>query len=171
MAGISDDVENLRVNRDDFMHALEEVKPAFGVSEEELQAVIQNGIIHFDANIEVSNRNICESLSVSPLLRVRSSTEPQALIHSPPCFRSPSSKTANCSWNKSKCPPVPHWFLSSYMDRQVQGRRHSQRRSLRHLSSLSSSLSLLTAWWVCPRHRKYLLSARSFRTVTRVPSV
>lgn len=53
MAGISDDVENLRVNRDDFMHALDEVKPAFGVSEEELQAVIQNGIIHYDQNIEV----------------------------------------------------------------------------------------------------------------------
>lgn len=53
MAGISDDVENLRVNRDDFLHALEEVKPAFGVSEEELEAVIQNGIIHYDMNIEV----------------------------------------------------------------------------------------------------------------------
>jgi vesicle-fusing ATPase len=52
MAGISDDAENIRVNRDDFMHALDEVKPAFGVSEEELQAVIQNGIIHYDQNIE-----------------------------------------------------------------------------------------------------------------------
>lgn len=62
MAGISDDVENLRVNRDDFMHALDEVKPAFGVSEEELQAVIQNGIIHFDANIEVSDRHMRASL-------------------------------------------------------------------------------------------------------------
>ena len=47
MAGISDDVENLRVNRNDFMSALDEVHPAFGVSEEELQQVIQNGIIHF----------------------------------------------------------------------------------------------------------------------------
>jgi vesicle-fusing ATPase len=43
----------LKVNRDDFMHALDEVKPAFGVSEEELQQVIQNGIIHFDKNIDV----------------------------------------------------------------------------------------------------------------------
>ncbi|OCB85381.1 AAA-domain-containing protein [Sanghuangporus baumii] len=47
MAGISDDVENLRVNREDFLSALEEVHPAFGVAEEELQQVIQNGIIHF----------------------------------------------------------------------------------------------------------------------------
>ena len=54
MAGISDDVENLRVNRDDFLHALDEVHPAFGVSEEELEQVIQNGIIHFDPAVDVS---------------------------------------------------------------------------------------------------------------------
>lgn len=53
MAGISDDVENLQVNQGDFMSALDEVHPAFGVSEEELQQVIQNGIIHFDAGIDV----------------------------------------------------------------------------------------------------------------------
>jgi vesicle-fusing ATPase len=40
MADISDDIENLRVNRTDFMRALDEVHPAFGVSEEELQQVI-----------------------------------------------------------------------------------------------------------------------------------
>ncbi|TFY79787.1 hypothetical protein EWM64_g4224 [Hericium alpestre] len=54
MAGISDDVENLRVNRNDFMNALEEVHPAFGVSEEELQQVVQNGIIHYDPIIDVN---------------------------------------------------------------------------------------------------------------------
>jgi vesicle-fusing ATPase len=48
MAGISEDVENLLVNRTDFMLALDEVHPAFGVSEEELQQVVQNGIIHYD---------------------------------------------------------------------------------------------------------------------------
>lgn len=53
MAGISDDVENLRVNRNDFMHALDEVQPAFGVAEEELQQVIQNGIIHFAPHVDV----------------------------------------------------------------------------------------------------------------------
>lgn len=51
MAGISDDVENLRVNRADFMLALEEVRPAFGVAEEELEQVIQNGIIEFDTTV------------------------------------------------------------------------------------------------------------------------
>ncbi|KAI5116618.1 hypothetical protein M0805_007789 [Coniferiporia weirii] len=52
MAGISDDVENLRVNRNDFLNALDEVHSAFGVSEEELQQVIQNGIIHFDPIVD-----------------------------------------------------------------------------------------------------------------------
>ena len=48
------DVENLHVNRDDFMRAFDEVHPTFGVSEEELQHVVQNGIIHFDDSIKVS---------------------------------------------------------------------------------------------------------------------
>ncbi|KAL0950212.1 hypothetical protein HGRIS_010202 [Hohenbuehelia grisea] len=52
MAGISEDVENLRVNRNDFLAALEEVHPAFGVSEEELEQVIQNGIIHHDPSVD-----------------------------------------------------------------------------------------------------------------------
>ncbi|KAF8841604.1 AAA-domain-containing protein [Paxillus ammoniavirescens] len=50
-AGLSDDVENLRVNKGDFFQALEEIKPAFGASEEEIQEVIQNGIIEFDSEI------------------------------------------------------------------------------------------------------------------------
>ncbi|EIN11001.1 AAA-domain-containing protein [Punctularia strigosozonata HHB-11173 SS5] len=52
MAGISNDVENLRVKRADFIAALDEVHPAFGVSEEELQQVVQNGIIHYDSVID-----------------------------------------------------------------------------------------------------------------------
>jgi hypothetical protein len=36
------------------MHALDEVQPAFGVSEEELQAVVQNGIIHYSERVNVS---------------------------------------------------------------------------------------------------------------------
>lgn len=35
------------------MNALDEVQPAFGVSEEELQQVIQNGIIHFAPHVDV----------------------------------------------------------------------------------------------------------------------
>ncbi|KAI9696085.1 MAG: transport between ER and Golgi ATPase protein [Candelina mexicana] len=47
VAGISDDIVNMKVNRQDFENALEEVKPAFGVSEEELDQRIRGGIIHF----------------------------------------------------------------------------------------------------------------------------
>ena len=53
LAGISDDVENMRVNRQDFMNALDEVQPAFGVSKEELEQVVQNGIIHYGSVINV----------------------------------------------------------------------------------------------------------------------
>jgi len=53
IAGISEDVEDLRVNADDFVNALEEVQPAFGVSEDELAQVVPNGIIHYDAVVDV----------------------------------------------------------------------------------------------------------------------
>jgi len=36
------------------MLALDEVHAAFGVSEAELQQVVQNGIIHFDPRVDVS---------------------------------------------------------------------------------------------------------------------
>ena len=50
-----DDIENIKISRADFMHALDEVTPAFGVSEEELQAVVQNGIIHYSQQVNVSS--------------------------------------------------------------------------------------------------------------------
>jgi vesicle-fusing ATPase len=62
MAGISDDIDQIQVSREDFMHALDEVQPAFGVNEEELQAVVQNGIIHFGDHIHVSLLSYCGEL-------------------------------------------------------------------------------------------------------------
>ncbi len=53
MAGISEDVKGLRVNADDFSNALEEVQPALGVSEDELAQAVPNGIIHYDAAVDV----------------------------------------------------------------------------------------------------------------------
>ena len=50
MAGISDDVVNMKVNREDFINALDEVQPAFGVSEEELTSRLSGGIIPFSDN-------------------------------------------------------------------------------------------------------------------------
>jgi len=64
------------------MNALEEVHPAFGVSEEELQQVIQNGIIHFDSIVDEILRS--GQLFVE---QVRSSTRTplvSVLLHGPP---------------------------------------------------------------------------------------
>ncbi|KAJ4992201.1 ATPase [Stagonosporopsis vannaccii] len=52
MAAINPDVENMKVNRQDFLAALEEVKPLFGVAEEELGKRIGGGIIHYSPFIK-----------------------------------------------------------------------------------------------------------------------
>lgn len=52
VAGVAPDVENMKVNMDDFLAALQEVPPAFGVSETELQQCVQNHIIPFGPHIE-----------------------------------------------------------------------------------------------------------------------
>ncbi|KAK9467691.1 P-loop containing nucleoside triphosphate hydrolase protein, partial [Lipomyces arxii] len=52
VAGVSSDIDKLKVNRQDFMNALNEVQPAFGVNEEELSSCIQNGIIPYSPHIE-----------------------------------------------------------------------------------------------------------------------
>ncbi|OAL01382.1 AAA-domain-containing protein [Phaeosphaeriaceae sp. SRC1lsM3a] len=52
MAAIDPNVEDMKVNRQDFLGALEEVKPLFGVSEEELGKRILRGIIHFSPFIK-----------------------------------------------------------------------------------------------------------------------
>ncbi|KAG4099691.1 AAA-domain-containing protein [Neocallimastix lanati (nom. inval.)] len=51
-ATVNDDVENLKVCQSDFLHALEEVHPSFGVSDAELQLCVQNGIIPFSDDID-----------------------------------------------------------------------------------------------------------------------
>ncbi|CAI2191442.1 11013_t:CDS:10, partial [Funneliformis geosporum] len=52
LAGVTPDMENMKVNRNDFLAALDEVHPAFGVSDEELQQCVHNEIIKFSSNIE-----------------------------------------------------------------------------------------------------------------------
>jgi len=82
VAGVSDDIENMKVNRGDFMKALEEVKPAFGVSEEELETAMAAGILHFSpyiANILKDGQlfvNLVRDSATTPLLSV--------LLHGPP---------------------------------------------------------------------------------------
>ena len=53
MANYKDDIADMKVNRHDFMSAMEEVRPAFGVSEEELDACIQGDLIKYSKSISV----------------------------------------------------------------------------------------------------------------------
>jgi vesicle-fusing ATPase len=52
MAAIKDDVVNMKVKQEDFINALEEVKPLFGAAEEELETRLAGGIIHYSPNID-----------------------------------------------------------------------------------------------------------------------
>ncbi|KAI0392474.1 vesicle fusion factor [Xylariaceae sp. FL0594] len=56
LAAVKQDVANMKVNRSDFMNALTEVRPAYGVSEAELDEALRLGIIpyapHIDSTIE-----------------------------------------------------------------------------------------------------------------------
>ncbi|KAG9248214.1 vesicular-fusion protein-like protein sec18 [Calycina marina] len=82
IAGVSNNVEDLKVVREDFMQALEEVKSAFGVSEEELEVAMRAGILHFSPyidNILNDGRLFVDLVKTStdtPLLSV--------LLHGPP---------------------------------------------------------------------------------------
>ncbi|KAI9842423.1 MAG: transport between ER and Golgi ATPase protein [Sclerophora amabilis] len=82
VAGISDDIANMQVNRQDFMSAMDEVKPAFGVSEEELTTCIQGGIIHFSPFIG----NILDEgrLFVQQVRKSESTPLVSVLLHGPP---------------------------------------------------------------------------------------
>jgi vesicle-fusing ATPase len=47
-------VEDMTIQLEDFKAALEEVPPAFGVSENELQQCVQNHVLNFDDGVKVS---------------------------------------------------------------------------------------------------------------------
>ncbi|CAG8670850.1 18051_t:CDS:10 [Dentiscutata erythropus] len=52
LAGVATDMNDMKINKEDFLCALDEVHPAFGVNEEELQQCVQNQIIPFASNVE-----------------------------------------------------------------------------------------------------------------------
>jgi vesicle-fusing ATPase len=56
LASVTPDVKDVKVSRGDFLAALDEVHPAFGVNDEELQQCVQNEIIKFSSNIEVRSK-------------------------------------------------------------------------------------------------------------------
>ncbi|KAG0640512.1 P-loop containing nucleoside triphosphate hydrolase protein, partial [Tuber brumale] len=81
VAGISEDSENMKVNRQDFLNALEEVRPAFGVSEE-LEQAVQGGIIGYSQNI---NSILAEGrLFVEQVRKSEKTPLVLVLMHGPP---------------------------------------------------------------------------------------
>jgi vesicle-fusing ATPase len=82
VAGVSDDVVDMKVNRQDFKNALGEVKPAFGVSEEELSSCIRGGIIPYNRHI---NSILAEGhLFVEQVRKPDSTPLFSVLLHGPP---------------------------------------------------------------------------------------
>ncbi|RYP65709.1 hypothetical protein DL769_006240 [Monosporascus sp. CRB-8-3] len=66
LAAVKQDVANMKVNRSDFMHALNEVRPAYGVSEAELEEAVRLGIIPYGPHI---NGIIQEMMRVVSMIR------------------------------------------------------------------------------------------------------
>lgn len=81
MASINDDVVDMKVNRSDFHHAMDEVKPAFGVSEEELSSRIQYGVIHYSETINEILRE--GELFVKQVGKAESTPLFSVLLHGP----------------------------------------------------------------------------------------
>lgn len=53
LAGVSSDIDQMQVMRDDFLAALEEVHAAFGVNDTELKMCVKNDVFPFAPHIEV----------------------------------------------------------------------------------------------------------------------
>jgi len=125
VAGISEDVEDLRVNADDFANALEEVQPALDVSDEELAQVVPNGIIHYDAAVDVGL--LC-LLRIARFLLV--------ILFFP--FRNYCAKASSVlSGCAHQC--THHWSVFCFGARLGPARPLSQRRSRRRPSFHTSS--------------------------------
>lgn len=148
MAGISDDVNNLRVNRYDFMNAFNEVQPAFGVAEEELQQVVQNGIIHFAPHVDVR---------ILPL-------RPEPGLTSDRNYSIP----VNSSLSKSGRPRGHRSSVYSYMGPLALGRLRWRPALLLPLVTLSSNSYPRIQWSGSRSLRRSLSSTKSSRIVTRV---
>jgi vesicle-fusing ATPase len=50
---VKDDAAEMRVNHSDFIHALDEIQPAFGVSEDEIKMRIEHDIINYSEDIDL----------------------------------------------------------------------------------------------------------------------
>lgn len=82
VAGISEDIENMKVNRQDFLNALEEVHAAFGVDEEEFERCVQGGILKWAPHIQGILRE--GQLYVEQVKKSEKTPLVSVLIHGPP---------------------------------------------------------------------------------------
>lgn len=80
VAAIDDSIKDMKVEMADFLRALDEVKPLFGVSEEDLQRAVEGGIIPFGDHIEKILRFGGDFIE-----QVKSNTTPllSVLVHGP----------------------------------------------------------------------------------------
>lgn len=131
------------------MSAFDEVQPAFGVSEEELQQVIQNGIIHYASHVDVW---------VYPL---ESECDLMAFYRN--CSRPDSSSLSKFGRRREH-----RSLVSSYTDLLVLGRLHWRPLSLRPPGTPSSSSYRLTRWSGSQSLRRSPPSTRYSQIVTRV---
>jgi vesicle-fusing ATPase len=81
VTGVQGNPEDVMLTRDDFTRALEDVKPAFGVSEEELASSAPYGIVHYSLHIEMILRNGMNF--VEQLRRPENAPLFSVLIHGP----------------------------------------------------------------------------------------
>ncbi|KAK4152873.1 P-loop containing nucleoside triphosphate hydrolase protein [Chaetomidium leptoderma] len=88
MASVSEEVVNMKVDRQDFLNALNEVQPAFGADGAELEDAIPYGIIHYSQSISaILNDGMLYVENVRQQERLRHTA---VLLHGPPA----SGKTA-----------------------------------------------------------------------------
>jgi len=80
VAALSDDIAEMQIQMEDFLRALDEVHPLFGVSEEELERCVEGGIIHFSPHVDKILKNGRDFIK-----QVQSNTTPllTVLMHGP----------------------------------------------------------------------------------------
>ena len=80
VAALSEDINEMQIHMEDFMRALDEVHPLFGVSEEDLERCVEGGIFHFSPHIDKILKNGTDFIN-----QVRSGTTPllSVLLHGP----------------------------------------------------------------------------------------
>ncbi|KAK3708978.1 transport between ER and Golgi ATPase protein [Vermiconidia calcicola] len=80
VAALSDDVNEMQIHMEDFMRALDEVHPLFGISEEDLERAVEGGIFRFSPHIDKILKNGMDFVN-----QVRSGTTPllSVLLHGP----------------------------------------------------------------------------------------